>query len=61
MNTRNGTYRLFPSQFRGPRAILDQRPRPRPEVKKFTPNELIDGSALKEIERSGFVKQLYGK
>jgi hypothetical protein len=40
---------------------LDQLAKTRPQVKKFTPNELIDGSVLKEIEQSGFVKQLYGK
>ena len=45
----------------GIQTILDQLAKTRPQVKKFTPNELIDGSVLKEIEQSGFVKQLYGK
>jgi hypothetical protein len=40
---------------------LDQLVKTRPQVKKFTANDLIDGSVLKEIEQSGFIKQLYAK
>lgn len=45
----------------GIQTILDQLAKTRPQVKKFSPNDLIDPTILKEIEESGFVKQLYGR
>ena len=36
----------------GIQTILDQLAKTRPQVKKFAPNELIDGSVLEEIEQS---------
>lgn len=45
----------------GIQTILDQLAKTRPQVRKFSPNDLIDPTILKEIEESGFVKQLYGR
>lgn len=45
----------------GIQTILDQLAKSRPEVKKFTPKDLIDPTILKEIEESGFVRRLYGR
>lgn len=45
----------------GIQTILDQLAKSRPQVKKFTPNDLIDPTILKQIEESGFVKRLYGQ
>lgn len=40
-------------------AILDLHPRD--AVKNITPDKFIDNSPIKELEDSGFIKQLYGK
>ncbi|HEV8344460.1 MAG TPA: ABC transporter substrate-binding protein [Candidatus Binatia bacterium] len=45
----------------GIQTILNQLAKTRPEVKKFTPKDLIDPTILKEIEESGFVKRLYAQ
>ena len=39
--------------------ILDLQPKE--AVKNVTPDKFIDNSLIKELEDSGFVKQLYGK
>jgi hypothetical protein len=60
MNILKSIFPRFPTQ--APReTILDQLSKTRPEVKKFTPKDLIDSTILAEIEASGFVKRLYGK
>jgi ABC-type nitrate/sulfonate/bicarbonate transport system substrate-binding protein len=45
----------------GIQTIIDQLAKTRPQAKGLNPNDFIDASILKEIEDSGFVKQLYGK
>ena len=45
----------------GIQTILDQLAKTRPQVRKFTPNDLIDPTILKQIEEGGFVKRLYGQ
>lgn len=45
----------------GIQTILDLLAKTRPQFKKLNPNDFIDPTILKEIEDSGFVKQLYGR
>ncbi len=45
----------------GIQTILGQLAKSRPQIKGLNPNDFIDPSILKEIEQSGFVKQLYGR
>ncbi len=45
----------------GIQTIIDELARTRPQAKGLDPNDFIDASILKEIEDSGFVKQLYGR
>ncbi len=45
----------------GIQTILDQLGKARPQIKTFKPADFIDPSILKEIETSGFVKNLYSK
>jgi len=45
----------------GIQTILGQLAKSRPQTKGLNPNDFIDPSILKEIEQSGFVKQLYGR
>ena len=45
----------------GIQTIIAQLAKTRPQAKGLNPNDFIDASILKEIEDSGFVKQLYGK
>lgn len=45
----------------GIQTIIDQLAKTRPQAKGLNPNDFIDASILREIEDSGFVKQLYGK
>ena len=43
----------------GIQTIIDYLAKSRPQAKSLNPNDFIDPSILKEIEESGFVKQLY--
>lgn len=43
----------------GIQTILDHRAKTRPDAKNLKPGDFIDGSFLKDIEDSGFVKKLY--
>jgi NitT/TauT family transport system substrate-binding protein len=44
----------------GIQTIIDQLAKTRPQMKNLNPADFIDPTILKEIEDSGFVKQLYG-
>jgi ABC-type nitrate/sulfonate/bicarbonate transport system substrate-binding protein len=44
----------------GIQTIIDQLAKSRPQIKSLNPSDFIDPTILKEIEDSGFVKQLYG-
>ena len=44
----------------GIQTIIDHLAKTRPEAKGLKPQDFIDGSILKEIDDSGFVKKLYG-
>jgi ABC-type nitrate/sulfonate/bicarbonate transport system substrate-binding protein len=44
----------------GIQTIIDQLAKSRPQMKSLNPGDFIDPTILKEIEDSGFVKQLYG-
>jgi hypothetical protein len=43
----------------GIQTIIDHLAKTRPEARGLRPQDFIDGSVLKEIEESGFVKKLY--
>ena len=45
----------------GIQTIIDHLAKTRPQAKGLSPADFIDPSILKEIEDSGFVKQLYGR
>ncbi len=45
----------------GIQTILGQLAKSRPQTKGLNPSDFIDPTILKEIEQSGFVKQLYGR
>jgi hypothetical protein len=45
----------------GIQTIIEHLAKTRPQAKGLSPNDFIDASILKEIEESGFVKQLYGR
>ena len=45
----------------GIQTIIDQLAKTRPQAKTLNPNDFIDPTILREIDASGFVKQLYGQ
>jgi hypothetical protein len=55
---RSSTHAYYPSAP-GIQTIIDHLAKTRPEARGLKPQDFIDGSILKEIEDSGFVKKLY--
>jgi hypothetical protein len=57
--------RLIPSlpypSPEGIQTIIDQLAKTRPQAKTLNPRDFIDPTILREIEASGFVRQLYGQ
>ncbi len=45
----------------GIQTIIDQLAKTRPQAKTLNPDDFIDPTILREIDASGFVKQLYGQ
>jgi NitT/TauT family transport system substrate-binding protein len=49
---------LDPEMFK---LVLDERAQTRPEAKKYKPEQFFDDSVVKELEKEGFFKKLFGR